>query len=109
MRARDPVPGSERKIVVLVFERRREIVEAFGSGCGLAASSCRSAVPRRVGLGLEIAATAPATATEHQHLADVDFRRVPGLSVLVLPLTVLDSAFDVELVTLVAVLLDDVG
>src|SRR5690349_2079129 len=99
---------SERKIVILVIQRSGKVLEVVAGGAGGALRALRCTTARHSGActAFRIAATA---ATEHDELAHVDLRRIPRLPVLVLPLTVLDAPFDVDLVTLLDVLLDDVG
>src|SRR5689334_11451313 len=101
------VDRSEWQVVVLVLESSRELLEIIRSR-----GSSRSA-----GLGLRARRTRRPALThvptarraEHDELAHVDLGRILGLAVLVLPLTILDTAFDEELVALLHVLLDDVG
>src|ERR1700736_1052141 len=110
-RYRDHRP-SERKIVVLVLQSAGEIFEFP------AARLCRGGLrrgrrgtrPSRTGgaVALEVAAAA-GLAGEHDQLTHVDFRAVASLALLVLPLAVFDSAFDIQFVALLHVLLDDVG
>src|SRR5688572_30015525 len=98
----------ERKIVVLIIQRSRKVLEVI-AGC----AACRTlgtlrgsaASHPRAAIGV---AAAAATA-QHDQLTDVDLGGVPSLAVLVLPLPILDASFDVDLVALLDVLLDDVG
>src|SRR2546423_4878037 len=99
----------ERKIVVGLFERPREVLEvvaAGAGGCCLAPGGCgRAAAAAPLAI---VVALSAATAAEHQHLAHVDLGAVAGLVVLVLPLAILDPSFDEDLVPLLTVLLHDV-
>src|SRR4051812_16851050 len=101
----------EGQIVVGFLERAREILEVCSprTTCSsLGACRGRRSAPSRT-FGIVVPRRAAATSTEHRQLADVDLGRVAGLVLLVLPLTVLDAAFDVYFVALFAILLDDVG
>src|SRR5215207_10286156 len=110
------VHALEREIVILIFERSGKIFEVFAgpaactgrrtlrapSGrCGAASAAACAAV--------RVVITRPAPPAEHDQLAHVDLRAVARLTLLVLPLAVLDASFDVQLVALLHVLLDDVG
>src|SRR5687767_3910400 len=102
----------ERKIVVFIIQRSGKVFEIIARAAGRAlralwrpaSSRCLTAV----GLVVSTAATATTTA-EHDQLANVDLSAVPGLTILVLPLPVLDPSLDIELVTLLDVLLDDIS
>src|SRR5690349_17111751 len=100
----------ERKVVVRLFERSREILEVGASGAGgcrfCARSGWSAAAPAALGVVITLRAT---TTTQHRQLTHVDFGAVAGLVVLVLPLAILDASFDVNLVALLTVLLHDVG
>src|SRR5687767_12658171 len=102
--------GSERQVVVLILERPRKIGEllvvARRADRLLRAFRRPGATAACVPIAHVGAASA---AAQHDHLPHVDLGAVAGLALLVLPLPVLDPAFDVELVALLHVLLDDVG
>src|SRR3954467_8147051 len=102
--------ASEGEGVVLVGERAGKILEVVAAaGLGLRRAGRASARPvRGLTVGIATRARAARTAAEHDQLAHVDLRGVAGLAVLVLPLAVLDPALDVQLVSLLHVLLDDV-
>src|SRR5687768_8119256 len=99
---------SEWQVVVLVLERARELLEVVrpcggtgsGPGLGLGPSWPWRATLSRV---------AAFRRAKHDQLPDIDLGRVLGLPVLVLPLAILDAAFDVEFVALLHVTLHDVG
>src|SRR5207237_8504742 len=100
----------ERQIVVLVLERPGELLEVLASS----RPCCRSCFCLGPGgtRGTRAIRACVATTTwrsEHDQLANIDLRGVLGLAILVLPLPVLDTAFDIELVTFLDVPLHDVG
>src|SRR5512147_739799 len=100
----------ERKIVVLIIQRSREILEVV-AGCArraLCALGCAAATHSGTALGV-VTVAAAAAAAQHDQLTNVDLGAVSGLTVLVRPLSILDSPLDVELVAFLDVLLDDVG
>src|SRR5439155_16729474 len=59
-------------------------------------------------LAIAVTTCAPQRA-EHAHLAHIDLDAIAGLTLLVLPLPILDTALDVDLVALFHITLDDVG
>src|SRR6185295_3419017 len=75
------------------------------SRLGLSGCWPRRARPFRV----STSATPAASRAEHDQLADVDLGGVLRLTVLVLPLAVLDASLDVQLVALLHIPLHDVG
>src|SRR6185436_5452126 len=100
-----------RKVVVLIRQRVREILEVLSAGRCLRARCRRRRAARRT-FAVEItAATGGSTSAtaEHDHFTNVDLGAVARLAVLVLPLAILDPSFDVELVAFLHVALDDVG
>src|SRR5688572_31390398 len=98
----------EREIVILIIERSRKVLEVI-AGCAASRTlgTLRGSAAAHPRASLSVAASA--AATQHDQLTNVDLGGVPGLAVLVLPLPVLDAPFDVDLVALLDVLLDDVG
>src|SRR5688572_5899672 len=100
----------ERQIVILIFERPRKVLEV------LAAATCRTLGAARRGLPASVTAAVTTIQlrttlprAQHDQLAHVDLGDVAGLVLLVLILAILDASFDVQLVALLHVLLDDVG
>src|SRR5262245_43072636 len=93
---------SERQVVVLVFQRARELLEVVAPRAGLRLLSGGGAAwTSRSSVSIDITASCGATpAAEHEELADVDLRGVASLPFLVLPLAVLDPPFDVQAVAL---------
>src|ERR1051325_5853044 len=110
--AHRPPPISERQIVVLVFEGTGEVLEVIAAGCrGLRLlGHGRSALPlRHASLAVGVtAAAATSGRAKHDHLTNVDLRGIPRLTVLALPLPVLDAAFDINLVAFFHIALDDI-
>src|SRR5205823_14887824 len=81
-------------------------VVASSRGLGLLGSRCPAGALPALAIGI---ATSASRCAEHDQLTHVDLRAVPGLSVLVLPLWILDAALDVDLVALLHVTLDDIS
>src|SRR4051812_20230328 len=103
----------ERQVVVLALQRPREVLEVVAARGGLGLLGCRGpAETLRHALPTPVttapAPPAPPRRAEHDELTHVDLGRVARLAVLVLPLTVLDSPFHVDLVALFDVALHDV-
>src|SRR5690242_13434693 len=101
---------SERKIVILIIQSSGKVLEVI-AGCArraLGAFGCAAATHPGTPIGV-VTVAAAAAAAQHDQLTDVDLGAVPGLAVFVCPLPILDAPFDVDLVALLDVLLDDVG
>src|SRR5262249_51859015 len=92
-----------------VVQRVREILEVVGAAAARGLRLRRGRGAPRARVAVEVSAAATTARAQHDQLAHVDLRAVARLPFLVLPLTVLDSPFDVELVALLDVALDDVG
>src|SRR5687767_10482223 len=102
----------EREIIVFVIQRSGKVLEVIARGASGALCALRRGSTASVAgaaFGVMIATTAAAAGTaQHDQLTNVDLGAVPGLAVLVLPLPVFDATFDVDLVALLYVLLDDI-
>src|SRR2546430_2584813 len=99
----------EREIVILILECSWEVFEIFAAfrasrrtlrPLGLPAAAPSESPAFFIPPAPPTSAATSATPAEHDQLAHVDLGAVAGLAAVVLPLPVLDAAFDEQLVAL---------
>jgi hypothetical protein len=93
------------------FQRPREILEVITPSRGLCLLRRRSTtwpMARAFTIAFTTSASTATWRAEHDQLTHVDLGAVSSLAILVLPLAILDAAFDVDLVAFLHVALDDI-